>query len=274
MHNKFELLARWGYAARGIVYAILGSLALFGAGAEASTDGALSTVLSQPFGRILLGLVAIGLIGHVLWRLAQSILNADHVDNDIKGIVARIASFSSAIVNGILAMTAASLALGTGGSDSGSGGEQGAAAMLLGQPFGEFLVGLVGLVLICAGAVQAWRGISRKYQERIKLPAAHENLLHPICVVGLAARGLLLAITGGFFAYAAMTFDPDQAGGISAALDWVHALPFGVYLYAFAAGGLIAFGAYSVIQARYRILDAPDTGDIRRTASKIPGISA
>lgn len=274
MGNTFELLARWGYAARGIVYMVLGALALWGAGASATTEDALSTVLGQPFGRILLAAVAIGLIGHVLWRFAQGIFNADHVKNDPKGIVGRLASVGSAVVNIALATTAATMSIGGGsGSGSGGGGESEATASALQLPFGNILVGLVGAGLIIGGLVQVWRGISKDYQKRIKLPAQHEKLMHFICVFGLAARGLLLAVTGGFLVFAAFTVNPDQAGGLSDALDWVHALPFGGLLYSLAAIGLIAFGLYSGIQARYRQVDAPDAADLKQTARKIPGIA-
>ncbi|SMQ64108.1 protein of unknown function [Devosia lucknowensis] len=273
MHNKFELLARWGYAARGIVYAVLGALALWGAGTAATTEDALTTVLAQPFGRILLGLVAIGLVGHVLWRLAQGVLNADHVKNDAKGVVGRLASVGSAVVNVALAFTAASMALGNGAaSASSSGGESEATASVLQLPLGNVLVGIAGLGLIVGGLIQVWRGLSGDYQKRIVLPSQHRAAVHAVCATGLSARGVLLAVTGGFLIYAAITVDPDQAGGLSDALDWVHALPFGNMLYTLAAVGLMAFGAYSIIQARYRQVDAPDTGDIRRTASRIPGI--
>lgn len=273
MGNKFELLARWGYAARGVVYVVLGALAVWGAGSSATTQNALSTVLAQPFGRILLGAVAIGLIGHVLWRLAQGVLNADHVKNDAKGIIGRLASVGSGVVNAVLAFTAATMALGSGSGSSGSGGESEATASAMQLPFGNIIVGLVGAGLIVGGLVQVWRGISKEYQKRIKLPAAHETVLHAICAFGLTSRGLLLAVTGGFLIYAAFTVNPDQAGGLSDALDWVHSLPFGAVLYTLAAVGLIAFGLYSGIQARYRQVDAPDAGDLKRTASKIPGVA-
>jgi hypothetical protein len=277
MANRFELLARWGYAARGIVYLVLGALALAGAGAALSTEDALSTILSQPFGRILLGAVAIGLIGHVLWRLAQGVLNADHVKNDAKGAVGRLASVGSALASTALAFAAAQLAIGSGGSGSGSGsggGESEAASSILQLPFGNILLGLVGLGFIIAGLIQVWRGVSGEYQKRIKLPARHRSILHAICATGLSARGLLFAVTGGFFIFAAIAVDPDQAGGISEALDWVHSLPFGSILYAAAAIGLIAFGIYSGIQGLYRQVDAPDAHDLRREAGKVPGIPA
>ena len=87
---------------------------------------------------------------------------------------------------------------------------------------------------------------------------------------GYMARGVLLAVVGGFIFYAALTVSPDSAGGISEALDWVHALPFGRWLYGIAALGLVAFGGYSIIQGLYREVDAPDAGDIRRA---VPGVS-
>jgi hypothetical protein len=226
MSSKFELLARWGYAARGIVYMVLGVLALWGAGTSATTENALSTVLGQPFGRFLLAAVAIGLIGHVLWRLSQGILNADHVKNNAQGIVGRLASVGSALVNGTLALTAATMAFG-GGSGGGSGGETEATASAMQLPLGNLLVGLVGLGLIVGGLVQVWKGVSGEYQKRISLPSAHRTVLHAICATGLSARGLLLAVTGGFLLYAAVTVDPEQAGGFSQALDWVRSLPFG-----------------------------------------------
>jgi hypothetical protein len=189
-------------------------------------------------------------------------------------MVARAANLGSAIVNGTLVVAAAGLAIGSRTGSSGSGdAEEGFAAWLIRQPFGSLLVGLVGGALIGAGAVQVWRALTGKYQERVKLPAGQKNLLHLVCATGLAARGVLLAITGGFFVYAAVTLNPDQAGGISDALDWLRALPFGAYLYGFAAAGLIAFGLYSAIEARYRSLDAPDKGDLRRAAAKLPGVS-
>lgn len=272
MSNKFELLARLGYAARGLVYVILGLLALLGAGAEANPEGAFSTLLGQPLGRVLLAAVALGLLGHVLWRLAQAILDADDQGTDAKAIAVRGGNFASAMANGALAFAAASMALTSGASGSGSDGQQGMAATILELPLGNILLGLVGAAFIGAGLIQSWRGLSGKYRKRIRLPEARKAIFKPICAIGLAARGLLLAVTGGFIIYAAVTVHPEEAGGISQALDWLQSLPFGPVLYAAAAVGLIAFGLYSVIEARYRQVDAPDAGDLRHTPSKLPGV--
>jgi hypothetical protein len=268
MRNHFETLARLGYAARGVVYLLLGGLALAsaiwgGEDAQGSSD-ALSTLLGLPFGRILMGLVAIGLVGHILWRLAQGFLDADHVGDDLKGLVSRIGSICAAGANVFLALTALRMAIGNGGSGGGGNGEQNASAWLLQQPFGAFLLGAVALVIIGAGLAQVWRGVSRQYRKRIKIPENRASILDPVCQFGLAARGALLAIVGGFMFYAALTVSPDNAGGIAEALDYVHAMPFGRWLYGLAALGLVAFGGYSAVQAFYRQMDAPGLSDLRR----------
>ena len=271
MSHHFETLARLGYAARGVVYLLLGGLALAsaiwgGADAEGSSD-ALSTLLGLPFGRVLMGAVAIGLLGYILWRLAQGLLNADGVDDDAKGFVGRVGSLISAGANVFLALTAARMALGSGNSGSGHG-EEDASAWLLQQPFGPWLLGIAAIGVIIGGLVQVWKGVSREYSKRIDLPASQKGLLDLVCRFGLAARGTLLAIIGGFIFYAALTVSPEQAGGIAQALDYVHALPFGPWLYGLAALGLMAFGAYGLVQALYRRVDAPDLRDLRQA---VPG---
>jgi len=272
MRNKFELLARWGYAARGVVYVILGAIALTGAsstgGGDTSTKGALSALLQQPFGRVLLAAVAIGLIGHVLWRFAQGVLDADGKGGGIKGYGARAGYVAAGLANLSLAGAAVALVFANGGS-SGSSGEMGITAWLMQQPFGRLLVGGVGLTIIGAGLIQAWRGIAGKYREQVKLPTEHEAVLHPISAFGLAARGALLAITGMFFIFAALTVDPNQSGGLAEGMEWIRQLPYGPYLYGLAAAGLVSFGLFSFIEGRYRVVHAPDAGDVKQAAAKV-----
>lgn len=269
MSNKFETLARAGYAARGVVYILLGGLALtsaFTGGSAADSSGAMSSLLQLPFGRILLALIAIGLVGHILWRLAQGWLDADNVGSDAKAVVGRIGSLVSAGANLFLALTAARMAIGQSGG-SGGGGEDQASAWLLQQPFGGVLLAIVAVCIIAAGCVQIGKAITRKYRDRLRLSPSN-SLLDGMCFFGLVARGALIVIVGGFVGYAAITFSPERAGGMSDALDYVHALPFGPWLYGLAAIGLVAFGGYSIIQALYRGINAPSLATVQ---SHLPG---
>ena len=72
--SKFHWLARAGYGARGVVFLMIAALALFSslAGGRPDTQSALTAILQQPFGRIWIGLIGLGLAGFVIWRLAQS----------------------------------------------------------------------------------------------------------------------------------------------------------------------------------------------------------
>jgi hypothetical protein len=269
MKNKFELLARCGYVARGVVYVLLGGLALasafWGVGQEPSSENALSNLLGAPFGRLLLGAVALGLFGYILWRLAQGFLDADHHGSDPKGLAARSGSLLSAAGNATLAIAAASLALGAGGQGGGNG-EDSLTAWLMGQPFGRWLVGALGIAVVVAGLFQMWRGYTKKYQKRLDVPSAHAPKIHAVSLFGLAARGAVFVVVGGLFVYAALTVNPQQAGSTTEALDYIRQLPFGRFLYGLAALGLVAFGLYGLVQARYRRIDAPD---IRQAAAAL-----
>ena len=260
MKNKLETLARAGYAARGVVYLLLGGLALTSAfwsgGGSESTSGALSELLSLPFGRIILGVVAVGLVGYVVWKMAQGLLNADGVDDDAKGLLSRASHLVSAGANLFLMLTAARLAL-TGAGGGGGNGEEKASAWLLQQPFGAPLLGLAGAAVLGAGLAQVWYGAKRGYRKRLDLPAQHRRWMDRVCQVGLIARGVVLAIVGGFLGYAAFTSSPDRAKGVPEALNYVHGLPFGPWLYGAIAAGLVAFGAYGLIEAAFRRVHAP-----------------
>ncbi|MGF0540529.1 DUF1206 domain-containing protein [Agrobacterium sp. ES01] len=264
---QYHWLARAGYGARGVVFILVAGLALFstfGGGRETGTKSALETLTGQPFGRVWLGLIALGLLGFVVWRLAQSIGNADNHADDLKGYIIRAALFGSAVTYVGLAFYAAGHALDLlGSSQSGSDGKTGLAQWLMSKPFGAWIAGLVGIGFVIGGCVTAYKGLSRKFRKYIQLPGGDASPLSLICIYGLASRGLVFAIVGVFFCYAAFTVDPDQAGSMSDALAWVRQLPFGAILYFIVALGLAAFGGYGLIEARYRSVDMPDGDDLK-----------
>ncbi len=263
---KFEHLARFGYAARGIVYVLVGGMALLSSvgGGRTDQESALKMVLDQPFGWIWLGLIGLGLIGFIVWRLAQALLNADGHPDDAKGYVIRGGMLISAITYTGLAsyalQNALQLSLG-GGSDN---SRETWIAWLMQQPFGRFLIAAIGLAIIGAGAAQIIKGLRRRYLKYVPISPAQNRVLDLACVYGLAARGVVFFIIGSFFIYAGWASDAGQTGSTAEAMAWVRQLPFGGLLYAFIALGLFAFGAYGLIEARYRIVRSPASSEAKR----------
>jgi hypothetical protein len=261
---RFELLAKVGYAARGVVFILVAGLALFSgvAGGKADTKSALSTLLDQPFGRIWVAAIGLGLLCFVAWRLAQSVADSDGHGNDKKAIIIRTALFASATTYLGLATYALGHAVSVGGGGEGSG-EKGLAQWIMSQPFGSYLAIAVGLGFITGGIVTASKGIMRKFEKYMKVPEKH-GIVSWICVYGLVARGVVFAVTGILFAYAGFRVDPEQAGSMSDALHWLRQLPFGSVIYMIVATGLAAFGIYNLVEARYRVVKGPSMSDLKR----------
>jgi hypothetical protein len=257
-----ERLARLGYAARGVVYAIVGILAVqaaFGGGSEGRTtgsEGAVVTVARQS--TALLWLLALGLLGYAIWRLIQGALDAEGKGTDPKGLVKRGAMIASGIAYGALALFAVRIATGSGGG-GGQSGDQGWTADLMTKPFGRWLVGLAGLAVIASGLYQIARGWSEKFREHLKLgemSAEEQRLALHTGKLGLIARGIVFLLSGWFLIQAALRFDPSQARGLGGALETLASQPYGPWLLGLVALGLIAFGAYSILEARYRRINA------------------
>lgn len=263
--SKFQVMARAGYSARGIVFLLIAALALFSsfAGGKADTQSALEAIVQQPFGRVWIGLIGLGLAGFVVWRLAQSLANADDQDEDWKGYAIRAALFGSAITYAGLALTSFTMSLQMSGG-GGSGGEEGLAAWVMAQPFGRYLAGIIGIGFVVGGIITAMKGIKRTFGRYLELDTEKNSPAVLISIYGLVARGAVFAIIGVFFVYAAFTVNPEQAGGTAEALAYVRELPFGGIIYAVVALGLAAFGLYNFVEARYRRIATPAVGDLRR----------
>lgn len=260
--NTLEHLARFGYGARGFVYCVIGALALLaalGQGGEAGdSKGALRWVFEGPFGVVLVGAIAAGLAAFALWRLVEGATDADGRGSSAKALVVRGAHLISAAVYASLAATAATLAFGIGRASTGGDGVRDGTAWLLSQPFGPWLVGLVGLGVAGAGigyGVKAWKG---NVADRLSLPSGAENWAIPMGRFGFAARALVFVLIGGFILTAAWTQASSDAKGLSGAFAALRAQSYGWVLLAVVAAGHFAFGAFGLVQARYRRIDAPD----------------
>lgn len=252
--DGFEWLARAGFAARGIVYVIIGilaiKLALGSGGTSANQQGALRTISAQPFGKALLILVAIGLGGYAVWRLARAVLGHGAEGSDSGAD--RVAAFASGIVYAGLCSIAVEILLGSGG---GSGGAQKTTAGVFGWPAGTWLVGIAGVVFIGVGLYQGYRGISKDFLDDSKTEQMSPRIrrwVEWIGTVGHLARMVVFCLVGVFLIRAAIDFNPNKAVGLDGALAKVDHASYGPFLLGLVAAGLIAFGVYSLSDARYR----------------------
>jgi len=252
----FEWLARAGLVARGVIYGIIGVLALemaLGAGGKTTNQsGALGELAKQPGGKILLVLMAIGLFGYALWRLLRAAVGHGPEETDdgkerLKGLVSGIAYAS-------LFVTCLAILFGSSGS-GGSGSPDKATGGVLGWPGGQFIVGIAGLVLIGVGLYQGYEGVKKKFLEKSKTEQMSEKTEKAFTTLGIAghlARGVVFVLIGYFLAKAAIDFNPDKAVSVDGALAAVAKASYGKVLLGIVAAGTIAFGAYSIADARYR----------------------
>ncbi|WOD40146.1 DUF1206 domain-containing protein [Nodosilinea sp. E11] len=252
-----ERLARFGYAAKGIVYMLVGILAFQAAinwgGRATSTEGAFLTIATQPFGKILLLLIVAGLASYVIWQLVQAAFDPEHDDSGFSTISRRIAYATGGFVYGSLALFALRVVFNQPTNGSDSSGQQ--AATLLSQPFGQWLVGAMGASFVAYGFFYFYRAYSTDFRRHLKLfemSAKEEMWSTRIGRFGLTAKGVVSVIIGYFFIQAALAADPSQAKNTEGALQTIQQQPYGGWLMGLVALGLVAYGIHMGFQARYR----------------------
>ncbi len=253
-----ERLFRLGYVAKGVVYAIVGWLAastVFGSGGRTTgTRGALRSLVNRPFGRVLLGLVAIGLSGYVLWRFVQAIMDTEHKGTDAKGIIQRLSYAGNGSIYAGLAITAVQIIMGEVDFDNGYGSRDWT-ALLLAQPFGQWLVGTGGALVIGVGFYEFYQAYTANFCRKFKLNEmsdTEKTWATHIGRFGLVAKGVVYNIIGFFLIQAARHSKSKRVRGLEGALDLLAQQSYGRWLLGIVAIGLIAYGVYYIVQARYR----------------------
>ncbi len=260
MEKNKERIARFGIATKGFVYCLIGGLTLataFGAGGKKTgSSGALETLAGQPFGKILIGLTALGLLAYIFWRFYQAIVDPEDKGDDWKGIARRLGYASSGIFYGFLAFSAIKLLFGSGGS-GGGGGNESIVSTLLSKPFGQILVGIMGFVFLCKAVYQLYRAYSGKFKDKVQaaeLDNKAEKLVLRSGYVGYTARGLVIGVISYLTFVAAFNANSDSAGGTKDAFQFVQN-EFGSIILGIMAAGLFCYGFFMFVKARYRSIN-------------------
>ena len=252
----FEALARIGFVARGVIYATIGLLAIqvaiHSSNEKTNQRGAMQTIEKQPFGHALLIAVAIGLGGYALWRFVQAAYGRGPEGGGDSSSSGRIVALASGISYAAMCALAVSVLLGTSSS---SGNAHSSTAGVLSWPAGRWIVGAAGVVFIGVALYQGYKGISRKFLEEDKTekmgPTAR-RWVTVIGVVGHLARMVAFGLIGIFVVKAAVDYAPNKAVGLDGALAKLAHQTYGTVLLFVVAAGLVAFGLYSIADARYR----------------------
>lgn len=259
-----ETYARIGIAAKGLVYILVGTLAAMtiftGEGKNEGRQGALQLILEQPFGKILLGATVVALLGYVSWRMIQTFIDPDDKGNDTEGIMKRAGFFISGLIYLFFAFSGLRM-LFPGAGSSGDNGDEGGGRQLLvakalEQPFGQWLVAIGAALVIGKGVFQLYKAYTGKFKKNIKEDEMSERqrttFMHA-GRIGYTARGIVMGILGYFLIRAAMNANPSEAQGTDAALSFISTSSgSGPYLMAAVAIGLVCYGLFMFVKAKYR----------------------
>ena len=259
-----ERVARVGLAARGLVYLLMGLLALQIAtgdrSEQADQQGALQEIAGQPFGTFVLWVVAVGFVGYALWQLSEA-LWGHWAETGRKRTAKRVESGLKVVGYGVLAYLAARIAMdgsgGSEGSSGSSGGGESLTARVLDAPGGRWIVGAVGVAIIIGSAILAWRGATADFSKQLSLGSLSSRARAAVIRLGQTghvARGVVFALFGALAVGAAVTYDPEKARGIDGALKELVSQPYGPALLVVVALGLVCFGVYSFLEVKFRRL--------------------
>lgn len=245
-------LARTGYAAKGVVYGIIGVMALlaaFGKGGDVlGSSGALRELASKPFGTPALLVTGVGLLAYSAYRLLCAFIDAEGEGEDGEGLAKRAGYFGSGAAYAALGIAALT---GLGG---GSGGEEEAASGVMRMTGGRFIVGAVGLAVMAAAIMQWVKAYTGSYRSKFTLDSLAAGKAHWInrsAKAGLISRGVVFLIMGGFLVLAAVKANPSKAMGLGEALGKLQEQSYGSILLGLTAAGLACYAIYCWVLAFY-----------------------
>lgn len=254
--NSLVVLARGGYAARGVLYLIIGIFALLAAHDSTKpkdSHKSLEALLNQPFGYFLVGLVVAGLLAFSAWRVLQATRDVDHHGKELKGLVIRAGLLAGGMVNGALALFALSLLIsGIGSSGKSSGQAKDWLAHVLSWDHSNLMVYLIALVPLGVGIAHIIKGGKASFEKYFEADEDVMQYVRPVSRFGLVARGVVFLEIAVLLAISGSTYQAMDPPGMKEALDALQNLPAGWLILMVMALGLIAFSVYSFAEAFWR----------------------
>ena len=253
-----EALTRLGYGVRGLIYITMGILALNVAlgksNAPVDQQGAIAAIGRQPAGLVLLWVILFGLVSYSLWGLVRAVLDPLHKGSEMKGLFARAGYLVSAIGYAYLIFPTYGFISGAKSTAQNGAQSQQSLATIMSKPWGPWVIGLLGLVVLAVGVYQMYQGLNASFDKQFQtyaMTAREVRLATQIGRFGTAARGFVFALVGFLICQAALNSNSGQPVGVDAALSTILRQPFGVWLLAIVAVGLMAFGVYSLLSAAW-----------------------
>jgi uncharacterized protein DUF1206 len=252
-----ELLERLGYVVRGALYAVMGILALgiaVSARGGQATDltGSLMFLISNPFGKLVLIVAAVGLAAYSLWGFTRAIYDPLHRGSDASGYAARLGFVSSALSYAAIVFVAVKILIGSAGASSDS--TQKTIASILVHPGGGWLTVIIGLIAIGIGLgqfLEAYRATFKSDLKGAEMSQSERDFAILCGRFGMAARGVTFLVIGWFVVQAGIHHNPNEAQGFGGAFVFLLNQPFGRLVLGAVALGFVALGLHSFACARW-----------------------
>jgi hypothetical protein len=248
-----DWLGRAGLAARGVLYIIIGILAVqvaFGSsGHQADKTGALRALGKNPFGEVALWLLVIGFTGMMLWQISNAAFGGPGPDGD--KATTRLMCGVRAIVYAVIGFGVAKYAIGLGAPASSDKESQDLTASAMSHPGGRILIVAVGVGFIAGGIWAAYEAARKKFMKQMKLAEGEHPTVEKLGQIGGIARGVVFGTVGVFLIVAGVQSQPKEAKGLDSALRSLAGTPLGPWLLVVVAAGLITYGVYSLCAARW-----------------------
>lgn len=263
VHNDWwpDMVARAGYVAKGVVYIIIGVLALFaafnGGDSTVGSRDAIRSLLDEPFGFAMVLVLTIGLACYAIWRWLQTFTDPEgDASGDAKGWGKRLVYLFSAVIYTTLTVWAVSLLMGTGSSSGGGdSGSQQWSAKVMQYTGGQLLIGIIGACVIAGGVMELVKAYKKSYLRDLDLSSVGASARKAIDVfgrAGLAARAVVFWLIGLSLIYAAWQANAQQVESFGEALGSLRSQPYGTWLFVAVSIGVLAYGAFQVVKGCLR----------------------